>query len=171
MSPIWLALAIVGLTAQDEPDFSGRWVLDTPSLASPDVPRVLAVRQTLVRTTVTGRPMEPYYKDLVVEREFDSGVRSRSYVIGAVGGVVPGVDRLGRPTDPSASERRFSVRWDADRLVIEEASYALPKSETRAFTEHTEVWSLDESGRLVMSVTERSSEAAPVTRTLTYLRR
>lgn len=63
-----LMLAAIGVAAQDKPDFSGRWVLATPQQSDTDIPLVLSVRQTLVRTTVHGEPMEPFFRDITIER-------------------------------------------------------------------------------------------------------
>jgi hypothetical protein len=58
----------------DKPDFSGRWILESPSVPGPDVPRSLALRQPLVvRTTVTGTPMAPAFWTIAIDRELASG--------------------------------------------------------------------------------------------------
>lgn len=167
--PLLIAAAVAG---QDKPDFSGRWVLENPADSASDIARSLTVRQSIVRTTARGTPMEPFLKDLTVEREFSTGARSESYQIGVVGGVVGGVDRTGRAgPDGQNRETRFSVRWDGNRLVIETGTYSGPTRESGPYTEHTEVWSLDAESRLVMTVTDRRSGAESSTRTLTYRRR
>ena len=56
----WLSilsmLVAATVAAQDKPDFSGRWILETSVPAGPDVARSLTVRQTVVRTNVYGAP-------------------------------------------------------------------------------------------------------------------
>ena len=138
-----------------------------------DIARALTVRQSIVRTTVWGTPMEPFFRDLTVEREFTNGVRSESYQIGVGGGVVGGVDRTGRGTLPNGQrpETRFSVRWDGNGLVIETGNYSGPRRESGRYTEHSEVWWLDAEGRLVMTVTDKSSGAESAAQTLTYQRK
>ena len=83
--------AAAALAAQDKPDFSGRWVLEKPSQAGSDIPRALSVRQSLVRTNVRGEPMKPFFKDMAVEREFESGTYHETFPIGVVGGQAPGL--------------------------------------------------------------------------------
>lgn len=69
----WLILAVSAgaprLAAQDKPDLSGRWVLESRPPPGSDVPRALSVRQRLVRTTVRGDPINPFFEDLTVTRE------------------------------------------------------------------------------------------------------
>jgi hypothetical protein len=58
-----IALATIGVAAQGKPDFSGRWVL-----AGPQRPGAV-VRQTVVRATVQGDPMDPFFRDITIERQ------------------------------------------------------------------------------------------------------
>jgi hypothetical protein len=62
----WLSilpmLVAATVAAQDNPDFAGRWVLETSADAGPDVALFLTVRQPVVRTNVYGAPMPPYLK-------------------------------------------------------------------------------------------------------------
>jgi len=59
----WLSilsmLVAATVAAQDNPDFSGRWMLETSAGAGPDVALFLTVRQPVVRTNVYGAPMPP----------------------------------------------------------------------------------------------------------------
>jgi hypothetical protein len=73
-----IMLATLGLTAQDKPDFSGRWVLAITQPSDAEIPLALSVRQTLVRTTVRGDPMEPFFRDITIERQFETGMRRRT---------------------------------------------------------------------------------------------
>ena len=163
-----LVAAIVA--AQDKPDFSGRWILDTAAGAGPDVARSLTVRQPVVRTNAYGAPMPPFFKELTVERQFVTDVRTETYQIGVVGGMVGGVLPANRGTaaDVNVSETRFSVRWEDNRLVIETGRYSGPTREAGPYTEHTEVWQLDTAGMLILSITDRGSGIASTTKTLTY---
>ena len=47
-------LVAATVAAQDKPDFSGRWILETSAGAGPDVARSLTVHQPVVRTNVYG---------------------------------------------------------------------------------------------------------------------
>jgi hypothetical protein len=165
---VLIALAVAGVAAQDKPDFSGRWVLEDPLPATADTPRALTVRQSLVRTSARGTPMEPFFKDLIVDREFETEVRSETHHIGIVGGVVGGMAR-GAQAPSKSPQSRFSVTWEGNRLVIETGTYSGPTREDGPYRERTEVWSLDTNGRLVLAVTSRSSEAS-TTQSLRYRR-
>jgi hypothetical protein len=156
--------------AQDKPDFSGHWVLATSAGSGPDVAQSLTVRQPIVRTDVFGAPIEPYFKELTVEREVGSRVRTDTYQIGLEGGTVGAVASAGGGINPNAnrSQTRFSVRWEGDRLVIETASNSGPTSQAGPYTEHTEVWQLNASGMLILSITDRGSGIGSTSITLAY---
>ncbi len=170
----WLSilsmLVAATVTAQDKPDFSGRWILETSSRAGPDVARSLTVRQPVVRTNVYGAPMPQFFKELSVERQFVTDVRTETYQIGVEGGIVGGVLPANRGTAPAvnASRTRFSVRWEDNRLVIDTGSYSGRTREAGPYTEHVEVWQLDVVDRLIVSITDRGSGIASTTKTLTY---
>jgi hypothetical protein len=169
----WLSilsmLIAATVAAQDKPDFSGRWILETSAGAGPDVARSLTVRQSIVRTNVYGAPMEPFFKDLTVERELVSEVRTDTYQIGLEGGVVGGIP-ANRETAPgvNVSQTRFSVRWEGNRLVIDTGSSSGPTREAGPYTEHTEVWQLEAGGMLILSITDRGSGIPSTMKTLTY---
>lgn len=61
------------LAAQDKPDFSGSWTLESGSPGA-DIPRTLSVSQSLVRTNVRGEPVRPFFKNWHIE---DSNVPAR----------------------------------------------------------------------------------------------
>jgi hypothetical protein len=152
----------VGLAAQEKPDFSGSWVLQDPAQPSMDIPRTLTIRQPLRRTTDLGEPMPPVFLDLTVERHFESGVRAETYHIGTVGG--------SGTISGSPPRTRVSVRWEGDRLHFETGRYWGPTRDSGPYTEHTEVWWLDEQGRLLITVVDRRSDSELATRTLIYRR-
>jgi hypothetical protein len=156
------------LGAQDQPDFSGRWILESPSQTAPDIPRVLSVRQLLVRTNVRGEAMEPFFKDIDIDREFETVTRSETHQIGVMGGVVPGVRRDGSPDGP---RRHHAVKWDGNALVFEGGSYTGQTREAGVWTERREVWSLDLDDRLRVTITSRGSGDVSNTVTLVYRRR
>jgi hypothetical protein len=170
----WLSilslLVAATVAAQDKPDFSGRWILKTSAGADPDVARSLTVHQTVVRTNVYGAPMPPFSKELSVERQFDTDVRTETYNIGVEGGAVGGVapTNRGPAPDVNVSHTRFSVRWEDNRLVIDTGSYSGPNREAGPYSEHSEIWQLDAAGMLILSITDRGSGIASTTKTLTY---
>ena len=157
----WLSLLSIALSvtiaAQDKPDFSGRWVLAGSAHSDSDVAQSLTVRQPIARTNVFGAPMEPYFKELTVERQFANHVSTETYPIGVIGGTVGG----------GGSQTRISVRWENDRLVIETGSYAGSTREAGPYTEHTEEWKLD-AGALTISIIDRASDTESRSNTLTY---
>lgn len=163
---LWLLLLtprVPVVTAQEKPDFSGTWVLQDPTHASVDTPRMLTIRQPLRTTTALGKPMAPVFLDLTVEKHFESEVRTDTYHIGTEGssgtfGVFGG----------NRSSSRFSVRWDGERLRIETRTY--PTSDMSLYTEHEEVWWLDVQGNLLITVVDRRSDSHETTRTLIYRR-
>jgi hypothetical protein len=163
-----LVAATVG--AQDKPDFSGRWILEPSTDVGPDVARSLTVRQPVVRTNVFGAPMPPLFKELSVERQFVTDVRTETYQIGVVGGTVGGVVPTNRAPAPNvnASETRLWVRWENDRIVIDTGNYSGSSRETGPYSEHSEIWQLEAAGRLILSITDRGSGIASTTKTLTY---
>lgn len=160
----------VGLAAQHKPDFSGTWVLQDARQPGVYIPRTLAIRQPLQRTTVLGEPMPPAFLELTVERHFESGMRAETYHIGTEGRTVSGI--VGDGSDPPVNREwsRESVRWEGDRLHIETGRYSGSTRDSGPYTEHTEVWWLDEQGRLLITVVNRRSDSDVETRTLTYRR-
>ena len=165
---ILVMLAAVVLAAQDQPDFSGRWVLADPAQTGADIPRALSVRQSLVRRNVHGEPMTPFFKDIAIDREFESGTRSETYMINVVGGFVPGLTERGEPNGPSGHSR---VIWDRNVLVFESGSYTGDMPETGVWVERRETWSLETDGRLRVTISTRSSSDVSRTVTMIYRRR
>jgi hypothetical protein len=156
------------VAAQDKPDFSGRWILVTSADAGPAVARSLTVRQRAVRTNVYGDPIPPFFKELTVERQFGNDVRTETYQIGIVGGMVGGMSPAnGITSGLDVPQTRFSVRWEDNRLVIDIGNYSGPAREAGPFTEH-EVWQIDAAGMLILSMAERGSGIPSTTKTLMY---
>jgi hypothetical protein len=156
------AIATPSAYAQAKPDFSGSWVLENPTQAGTDIPLALIVRQPLQRTTALGDPMVPAFLTVTVERHFQSDVRTDTYHIGTEGGTVagtPGGDR---------SSTGISVRWDAERLRIDTRVYPTAASDT--YTEHDEVWRLDGTDRVLITLIDRRSDSEGTSRTIAYKR-
>jgi hypothetical protein len=159
-----LAVATIGIAAQDKPDFSGRWVLASSQPPDYDGPLVLSVNQTLAQATPRGGGAAiPFFRDITITREFKTRTASDTYQIGLIGGLVPG-HRVGETaTDPI---RHYGVTWDGNALVFEGGSHTGTARETGTWTEWREAWSLDTDGRLRV----RSSDAEPTTTTSVYRR-
>jgi hypothetical protein len=156
MKSMTLALAIgaasVVASAQQTPDFTGRWVLTKPEKAPPALAQVLEVTQS----DAVKRPELPA---LVVTLLGDGQIRSRRHEIGLVGGRTIGVDRDGRKRGPDTT---YSVRWDGDSLVIAEGKSAWDGQPEQT---HVEIWSLDSAGTLTITMKDNGQES-----TATYRR-
>ncbi len=144
-----------------------RWVLAILLESDTDTPLALSVRQTVVRTTVRGDPMEPFFRDITIERQFETGTRSETHLIGVQGGTVSGVRADGSPTSPMT---HHAVKWDGNALVFESGSYTGQRPETGTWAERREIWSLEADGRLRVAITSRSSADGPRAVTLHYRR-
>lgn len=154
--------------AQDGVDFSGRWILESPSSASAEAPRALSVRQSLVTTNVRGEPMTPFFKDITIEREVEGSTRAETHRIGVVGGVAGGlISTSGTAGNPRGHQ---AVKWEANALVFESGSYTGQSPETGVWTARREAWSLDPDGRLHVVITTRGSSDAARTVALVYRR-
>jgi hypothetical protein len=159
------AIAIaVSAAAQDQPDVSGRWVLVSSAVADPNAARSLNIRQPVRVTNALGAPMAPYFLELIVEREFADRVTTETHKIGVGGGMVGGI------AGGASFQSRFSVGWEGPRLVFERSSYSGATRDAGPFWEHIEVWELDSAGMLVVTLTDRASDAAPKSNTVTYRR-
>jgi hypothetical protein len=162
-----LALVAARVAAQEEPDFSGRWVLESAAQDGADVPSALTVRQSLVRTTVRGEPMKPFFKDITVERELKGATRIETYQIGIIGGSVAGLRADGTST---GARTRHSVRWEGRTLVIESGSDTGSGPEGGESAERREGWSLDSQGLLHVAITTRGAGDRSSTIALSYRR-
>ena len=150
---LWVLASVIGgaSAAQSKPDFSGQWVLASPTDVGSDAAPELAISQAI------GTPGAI----LVVVRRSKDGVRSERYRTG----VRQFVERR------DGSNTRLLVRWDGDTLVIKRDSYSDQAAGSRLDTEHQELWSIDPKGMLVMTVADRSVGAEPRTTTLVYRKR
>jgi hypothetical protein len=127
----------------------------------------LSVRQTLVRTTVRGDPMEPFFRDITIGRQFETGTQSETHLIGVQGGRVSGRRADGSLTGPTT---HHAVTWDGNALVFESRSYTGQYPETGTWAEGREIWSLEADGRLRVAITRRSSGDGSRAVTLLYRR-
>jgi hypothetical protein len=159
---MWFVVVIVSvgarIAAQDKPDFSGSWILESRSTEA-DIPQTLSVSQSLVRTNVRGEPMTPFFKDITVTRVLATGTRSDTYQIGVVGGTVSDGPRT-----------HYRVAWEEQALVIESGRHTGPVPESGDWAERREVWSLESGVRLRLTITTRSSVGAAGTVVLVYQR-
>ena len=168
---IWLSMVLVfgsSGSSQAQPDFSGRWVLVDPLNTPVDLPRSMLVQQPLLTTNAFGQPMPPRFLDITIERDFAAGPRTDTYRIGIQGAVVsvqpPDYTKPNRPNP----QTRFAVRWDADRLIIDTVSYSGSKREDGPYTERTEMWELDSTGELRVTVNDRGSAMVSTSTTTMY---
>lgn len=159
--PLVVLIGIAGvpnLAAQDKPDFSGHWVVESGAPAGPDIPAVLSIEQTIERTTIHGEPMEPFVKAITVAREFRSETRSETYSVGTISGTVSGTASGISPIGTYKAPRTYrEVGWEGQALVILSGSYTGSAPETGLWAEQREVWTLDPQGRLHVSITSDGS--------------
>ena len=166
-TPAFAAAALVLAQTQpipSEPDFSGRWTLVSSPPSGAETPGTMTVTQTIARTDVYGKPLKPFFKELLVTREYAAGPRTERHLMNVVGGSVAGV----RPGGTSVgTNTRHRVVWDHRTLVIENGRYTGAEWDIRR-----EEWSFDEDGRLRLVITTRSSQSpAPSSVTHFYQRR
>jgi len=158
---------VATLVAQDQPDSSGQWVLASTAFRGPDLAQFLTVKQTIARTNAFGAPMEPFFKEITIERQFVDHSTTDTYQIGTRGGTTGGlIGRNGQPT----TQTHFSIRWDDGRLVIETSSDSETPGQSAQHVERTEIWQLDPTGRLRMRVSSSGSGIEPRSSVLTYRR-
>ena len=148
-----------------EPDFSGRWALVTADGTPTDIPVALIVHQTIQRTNIRGEPMPPYFKELIVEREYKTWRRVDRYQIGLAGGSISGSVR-GEPISSTTD----SVVWRGRVLEIRHGQYSGSAAESGTYSEHGEDWSLDGKNGLIVVTTDRGSETGTRRSTATYRR-
>lgn len=168
--PACVIIFFATLEAQDKPDFSGRWVLQSRAPAEIDVPRTLIVRQSIARTNVRGEPMTPFFKTITIEREFATLTRVDTYDIGVLGGFVGGLagHRIEDPDDrPHGSN---GVEWVGKQLLFTSANYAGRTKESGPYNEHSELWSLEGRDKLMIRISGESSERGRRTLNLEYRR-
>jgi hypothetical protein len=157
-------------------DFTGRWILESRLPAPAETPRALSVRQSLVTRNVRGELMRPFFNEIAIDREFETGTRAERHQIGIEGGTIVGVvgGSAGAPMSTSAaaigSNRHYAVKWDANAMVFESGSYTGHIPETGVWIERREVWSVDSDGRLHVVITTRGSNDAPNTVAAVYRR-
>ncbi len=106
--------------------------------------------------------MKPFFRDLTVEREFESGTRVESYRIGPAGVTIPAVRQ--KP-NPGAATVDPIVHWDGRSMVIEStAAGGAPATGWR------EVWAHNPDGGLTLTLTRRSPTDTATTEAYIYRR-
>jgi hypothetical protein len=144
------------LAAQDKPDVSGSWILESAQQPGGDVPNALTVSQS----------MNGSFKDIAITRTLANGARSDTYLIGVGGGTLSGVRHWNDPV----SRAHFNVEWQEQTLLIESGSYTRSAPETGEWAERREAWSLDSEGRLRVAIATRSSADVSTAAMLLYRR-
>jgi hypothetical protein len=151
---VFVALASLGAAQappQDATHFVGRWML----LTSTDDTRIA---EELTVTWTHG--------SLIVVRQFMDGSRSEtSHSINSYHGPIM------RPGISPSDARRFSgVRWQGDSLVFENGRVSETGALTDESVEHREIWSINSSSMLVITVVERQTSGGARTTEGTYLK-
>jgi len=157
---VLVVLAGHAVSAQDKPDFSGDWVLVSPMNA--DVAQAITVRESFIRESVQGTPLNSPVIRLSVERSFDGNAitRSESFTVGMIGSI------LGGTLSGQRQQTRVSTTWSGNTLVIDSTTSAVDGS---SYSEHQEEWSLDAEGNLLLTTTDPASGTdEPMTRRCVY---
>jgi hypothetical protein len=166
-----IVLALIALLGQSppHPDFSGRWILDSPSPASADAALKLTIEQPITRTNVRGEPIAPACLRITIRRETVSSVTTETRVIGAIGGVVEGpVVRDGRSIP--GPETRFEDGWRDGSLVFSTSGHDRDGPQTGDWFERSESWSLEPDGRLRVETVSEGRDQPKKTTVLVYRR-
>ena len=160
LAPVLTTAVLVFTQAPPEPDFSGDWKLVSSTPAGADAAIAMTVVQPIKRQDVYGKPMKPFFSELLVTRYFSGSPRAEIHRIGAIGGQVGGVIPGGRR---AGTESRHSVAWEARTLVMKSSRYDGAEWDSRR-----EDWSFDEQGRLRVVITTQSSHR-PEARSVTLI--
>ena len=159
-------LATGAVAGEGRPDFSGRWILETPRAPDPAIPRTVSVRQSPRAESPGGNSVRDF-QEIVVVREFTTGARADAYRIGVQGGTVSGI---AGGKSPTGRQTFLGVAWDGGTLVIDTGDYPGRGAPRGRWEERREVWSLDREGLLHVVVSLKSSTDHPKTTTATYRR-
>ena len=168
-----LVLLSGAVVAQDPPDFSGAWVLISPTAAGGSVTE-LNVHQESRYASVNGAQLSRPAVILTITRRSADARMTRDVVrVGTVGGRVGGVNRDGRGTGPDGQVTRTaeSSSWSGTTLVLAKSEHNGPSRTSGPYVERTETWSLDSDGMLLIRVEEQGSNRSPVNETLRYRRK
>ena len=152
--------------AASRPDFSGEWVLESASPSSPDNPRTLSVRQFQLEKRSSDGSTKVTLTSIAIERTLETGPVSETHQIGIRGGTVGGIGKDGPSPSTSTS---YGVNWDGNALVFENESHS-ERVDPATWNERREVWSLDETGRLQIVITNRGWDGPARRLTLLYRR-
>lgn len=163
-----VALALPAQATPPQPDFSGEWRLESSTPPGAEAPKAMKVMQTIATADVFGKPMTPFFKELLVTRKYDAGPRTQTYLIGRHGGRVEGGRPGGTPTPLANSS--YSVTWHVRTLVIEDRRYTGADSRAGEWDQRREEWSFDSDGRLRVAIATQSSQT-PTESTVTHLYR
>lgn len=137
--------------AQDAPDLSGTWVLESTAAPQAGVPRAITFSPSVALTNALGEPITPFVREMTITRVSDEGLRSETYRVGVVGGRVGGV-ALG---DAPVPRSRWRVQWEDRALVIETGTASGSSADPREWPERREVWALDQRRRLRGTISTR----------------
>ncbi len=163
-----VAWALPAQTTPPQPDFSGEWRLESSTPPGAEAPKAMTVMQTIATADVFGKPMTPFFKELLVTREYEAGPRTQTHLIGRHGGRVEGVRPGGAPTP--LGNTSYGLTWEDRTLAFENRRYTGADSGSGDWDKRREEWSLDQDGRLRVKITTQSSQN-PSESTVTHLYR
>jgi hypothetical protein len=103
---------------------------------------------------------------LPLSLSLETGPLTETHQIGIRGGTVGGIGKDGQSPSTSTS---YGVNWDGNALVFENESHS-ERVDPATWNERREVWSLDETGRLQIVITNRGWDGPARRLTLLYRR-
>jgi hypothetical protein len=163
-----LLLAVMtSILTQTQPDFSGRWILESPG-STADAVRTIVVEQPVTRTNVRGEPMTPAFLQLSVRRERVTGTSEETHQIGIVGGVVGGV--VGGTGASQHWTTRHETSWVGDTLVFRTINFDGNEPRAGDWSERLERWSLAPAGHLRIEIVTESRAQPTETKVFLYRR-
>ena len=146
--------------AAARPDFSGEWVLTSPSDPTLEVARSMTVRQSADGPT-----------RLFVLRRANGLTRTNEYRLGLTGGITGGFGPGLKRDLTTLANSTYSHGWFGDQLVLDESRYAGRFHGDGAFEDHGELWSLEGPDTLHITMTDHVSGSDPRTVKLVYRRK
>src|SRR5262245_21111522 len=129
LTPVIAAVALAFPQAPLEPDFSGEWKLVSSEPAGVDAPLSITIQQPIKRANIHGKPVPPFYSELLVTRDSGSGPRTERHSIGSRGGTVGPTTRT-----------EYGASWEGRALVLENSRYVGSESTWREWDKRREAW-------------------------------
>jgi hypothetical protein len=109
--------------------------------------------------------MKPFFRDVTIDREFETGTHSETYQVGPAGEIIPAL--VGNASASRALSDRL-VHWDGRTFVMESGSSIVNSVSGDVLRQNHEVWSAEPDGRIKLTITTRTSTEPPTTAIFMY---